>query len=397
MGYFRTDLRKTEADGYMKIAFISLMGGAPWGGSEALWNKTAMIALEQGHQVFISVYKWDKIHPKISELQDKGAIVNLRDRYNPSLPFLRKLTSYANNNLLKSSSDFKKLWNFKPDVVLINQGNNFDMLVHHYSLYEEIKKHQVPFFLLCHSHSQYGNIPDSKIYPRGREVFLNAKKVFFVSERQKKLTERVLCINLDNAVITWNPLNLKETRLIEWPKEKVIQFAVVGSLDSNKGHDTLFEVLSQHKWKGRDWHLNIYGEGYGKEYLIDLAEFFKISDRITFHGFVNDIVSVLRKNHILLIPSAGEGLPISLCEAMICGRPAVVTDVGGNTEMIYEGETGFIAEAPTVSSFAEAMERAWTNKNRWEEMAGESHKFASQKIDLESEKKLINILTGTVG
>ena len=372
------------------------MGGAQWGGSESLWSKTADLALEQGHQVFVSVYRWEAVHSKLIELKQRGAILHFRDRYDPALPFLRKLISYVNNNLLKSSSDFKNLWNFKSDVILINQGNNFDILVHHYSLYEEIKKHKAPFFLLCHSHSQYGNIPDSKIYPRGRKVFLNAKKVFFVSERQKKLTERALCAKLDNGVITWNPLNLNDSNLIEWPKEKIVQFAMVGSLDSNKGHDTLFEVLSQDYWKSRDWHLNIYGEGYGKEYLIDLSRFFNLTDRITFHGFVNDIVSVWQKNHILLIPSAGEGLPISLCEAMICGRPAVVTDVGGNTEMIKEGRTGFIASAPTVSSFAEAMERAWINKNRWEEMAGESHKFASQNIDFEPEKKLFNILSETI-
>ena len=376
----------------MRIAFISLMGGAPWGGSEALWSKTAWLALAQGNQVFISIFQFDKIHPKLSDLQEKGAIVDFRNRYNPALPFFRKLKSYVNNNLLKSSSDFKKLWNFKPDVILINQGNNFDILVHHYCLYEEIKKHQAPFSLVCHSHSQYGNIPDNKIYPRGREVFQKARNVFFVSERQKKLTERALCLKLDNAVITWNPLNLKELKFLEWPKDKIAQFAVVGSLDSNKGHDTLFEVLSQDNWKSRDWHLNIYGDGYGKEYLMDLSRFFNLTDRITFHGFVNDISEVWKKNHILLIPSAGEGLPISLCEAMICGRHAVVTDVGGNSEMIIGGETGFIASAPTVQSFSETLERAWSNMDKWEEIGKKASDLVLSKIDINPQKKILNYL-----
>ncbi|MDC1505577.1 glycosyltransferase [Winogradskyella sp.] len=71
---------------------------------------------------------------------------------------------------------------------------------------------------------------------------------------------------------------------------------------------------------------------------------------------------------MFLIPSDGEGLPISLIEAAISGRTAVVTDVGGNTEIIVDNETGFVACAPTPHSFSEALERAWKRKEEWEEM-----------------------------
>lgn len=368
------------------------MGGVPWGGSEALWSKTAELALEQGHKVFVSVYRWENIPAKITDLKNSGATIHLRDRYNPLLPFLKKLISYVKNKFLKSSDEYKDLWAFKPDVIFISQGNNFDLVVHHYKLYEEIRKRKIVYSLVCHNHSQFSAIPDKNIYPRGKKVFLNAKNVFFVSNRQKNLTERALCTRLNNAELTWNPLNLKEIECLDWPVNKTVQFAVVSSLDSNKGHDTLFEVLSDKKWAERDWYLNIYGEGPGKEYLIDLAKFFKIENKITFHGYVNNISEVWRQNHILLIPSAGEGLPISLCEAMICGRPAVVTDVGGNTEMITENETGFIASAPTVNSFSEALGKAWDSENEWEEMGRKSYDFALKNIDLNSERTLLNLL-----
>lgn len=376
----------------MKIAFISLMGGASWGGSEALWHKTAELALEQGHQVFASVYRWETIHDKINELMGKGATINFRNRYDPSLPFLGKLNSYIKCNLFKSSSEYRDLWKFRPDTIFINQGNNFDLLVHHYKLFEEVIRNKIPYSIICHNHPQYSAIPDKNIYPRGKEVFLKAKYVFFVSNRQKLLTERSLCTKLNNAVFSWNPLNLKEMRLLDWPVEKTIQFAVVASLDSNKGHDTLFDVLSQKEWQDREWQLNVYGKGVGKDYLHDLAKFFNIADKITFYGYVNNIAEVWKKNHILLIPSAGEGLPISLCEAMICGRPAVVTDVGGNTEMIRENETGFIAPAPTVSSFAEALEKAWRNRDEWEEMGKKAWEFISDKIKFNPHAQLLNLI-----
>ena len=55
-------------------------------------------------------------------------------------------------------------------------------------------------------------------------------------------------------------------------------------------------------------------------------------------------------------------MPLALVEAMLCGRTAVVTDVGGNAEWIEDGETGFVAEAATAKSFGAALkERGWPN------------------------------------
>jgi len=223
-------------------------------------------------------------------------------------------------------------------------------------------------------------------------VFLNAKNVVFVSQRQKNLTERSLCAKLDNAVFTWNPLNLKEVKYLRWSEDNVIQFAVVSALDANKGQDTLFEILSSKKWADRQWHLNLYGEGYGKKYLIDLASWYGIRNRVTLHGYVSDINKVWESNQILLCPSIGEGLPISLCEAMACGRPAVVTDVGGNSEVIEENETGFISPAPTVNSYSEALEKAWSHREEWEEMGKRAFDFALKNFNLKPEENLLEYI-----
>ena len=51
-------------------------------------------------------------------------------------------------------------------------------------------------------------------------------------------------------------------------------------------------------------------------------------------------------------------MPLSLVEAMLCRRPCIATDVGGNRELIRDGVNGFLAKAPTVESLDEAMNRA---------------------------------------
>ncbi len=53
---------------------------------------------------------------------------------------------------------------------------------------------------------------------------------------------------------------------------------------------------------------------------------------------------------------------------MSCGRPAVVTNVGGSAELCEDDVTGFLAAAPVVACMAEALERAWARRADWEQM-----------------------------
>ena len=379
----------------MRFGFVSLMSGQPWGGSEVLWSKTAHLAINNGHKVFISVYDWGKLHPEIKKLKDLGAIVQLRKRYNNENNLFNKVVNHFKNRVPWLDDSYTPIIKFKPDHLLISQGECFDISMHHYNLYNIINQNKISYSLVCNSHVQYSDIPHENIYPRAKVIFQGAKNIFFVSNRMKAMAERKLCTKIHNSIITWNPLNLLKINYIPWPNNSIIQFAIVGDIISGKGHDTLLECLSTDLWKIRNWHLNIYGKGYGENYLKDLAEFYGLTNRITLHGFVMDINEIWTKNNILLIPSSGEGLPISLIEAMICGRPAVVTEVGGNIEVITEDHTGYIAEAPSVLSFSKALGKAWINKDNWEQMGKNAYEYCIKNIDLNPEIKIINYILKT--
>lgn len=377
----------------MRVAFVSLMSGSQWGGSEALWHTAALYALQKGDHVFVSVYGWGSVHPKIKQLQDAGAIIFFRKRYNPSAGYFEKLKRFFSHRMPTANKDYQAIFNFNPSAVFISQGDSFDLAIHHLPLYHLLINNKISYSFVCHSHMQYGFIPPQSIYPGAVNIFENAKNVFFVSKRQWHLTERRLIKKLPNAKFTWNPLSFPiGAEPLRWPVTRVMQMAIVGNLDDMKGHDTAFEALASQEWKSRDWHLNIYGKGEGFTYLKDLAVYFNITEKITFHGQVADIREAWITNHILLIPSSGEGLPISLVEAMVCGRPAVVTDVGGNAEVIEEGISGFIAASPTVCAFTNALEKAWENKIHWQQMGEVAFKTVTKILDADPHKKIYDLL-----
>ena len=89
---------------------------------------------------------------------------------------------------------------------------------------------------------------------------------------------------------------------------------------------------------------------------------------MTFAGHVGDVAGIWRTHHALLLPSRYEGLPLALVEAMLCGRIGIVTDIAGNTEVLEDDVTGFVAASPTTGHLDDALERAWVRRDAWREM-----------------------------
>lgn len=378
-----------------KILFISTMCGFPWGGSEYLWAESAEQALKDGHEVFISLLDWSIPHPLVQSLQGHGAQLFPRPRIHTSSLFLRvikRISRYLTPfQKLSYQSYYKSAFDCDPDIICISQGGLCDGLFES-DLLDLLYSRSIPYIVICHLNS------DSFIFnDLTRKIVLNqldkAACVAFVSSQNLKLAERQLAFNLSKAKIVQNPVNLEKYDFEPFPNQGVVKFASVARLEiAYKGQDLLFEALSSTEWKERNWLCSFYGSGPDKIYLESLAQHYGIRNHIRFEGHVRDVRSIWSENHVLLLPSRSEGTPLCLIEAMLCGRPSVVTDVGGNSEWIEEFETGFVAEASTVKSLRSALERAWLAKDTWETMGISAHNYAVAKLDPAPGKSLLDEL-----
>jgi glycosyltransferase involved in cell wall biosynthesis len=153
------------------------------------------------------------------------------------------------------------------------------------------------------------------------QLYHQAKKVAFVSKHNLNLAERQIAERISNALVIQNPVNLADHNYISFPSQTKINIACVARLEiAFKGQELLFEALSSPEWHERNWQCNLYGSGPDEDYLRSLAIYYNINDRIHFQGHIPNVQSIWADNKILVLPSRGEGTPLALIEAMICGH-----------------------------------------------------------------------------
>jgi glycosyltransferase involved in cell wall biosynthesis len=252
-----------------------------------------------------------------------------------------------------------------------------------------------PYLIL--SQANFGEIPETTARRQAAAFYRSARRALFVSEDNLRATERQLIERLASARVIRNPININCLDPVPWPVDLPVRFASVARLDASaKGQDILFEVLNDRRWRDRDWHLSFYGTGDDEAYLQELSAFYCMDNRVTFHGQTEDVRKVWHTHHALVLPSRAEGTPLAMVEAMLCARPIIGTAVAGIPEWVRHGRSGFIADAPTVSSYALALETAWQRRTHWEKMGTHAREDALRLYDPAPGHTLLNILTETV-
>ena len=88
-----------------------------------------------------------------------------------------------------------------------------------------------------------------------------------------------------------------------------------------------------------------------------------------------------------------EGMPLALVEAMLCGRIAVVTNVGGITEWIDHNINGFIAAEANAESFNKAMQQAFDRIDDWKTIGKAAHEKAMKLYDPHAGKTLLHLIS----
>ena len=371
----------------MNITTISNVAGCSWAGSEELWLATAIAALQSGHHVTACLHGDLHSAESLKAFNKGGGDLISWSR----LPIARFEKA---RQALFPQFTAQRLGN--PDVLVISLGA-LQAMNYVPGLVDYLLKTPTPFVIICQFNSDA-----LAISPRERDVtrmvLERSYSVIFVSEQNRSLARRQYALELSSSQVILNPIRIKINSPLPWrvADDKQVVFGCVARFETLwKGQDLLLEVLATELWKSRNWKLKFFGDGPDLEHVKNYAQMLRMEDQVTFEGYVRDVQQIWAETDIMVLPSRGEGTPLAVLEAMMCGRPVVTTDVGGNLEVLEEGVTGWIADAATPRSFAQAMERAWGDQDDWPAMGVSAHQKALKLWDNPPANALLDILTKT--
>lgn len=360
----------------MRIGFYSTMSGMPWGGSEELWSRAARHLLQQGHEVCVNYKRRKQPVAQLAALEEAGAEVHLRSRVRVGRVVRKVMKAFRLGQL--PGKDWLK--QSRPDFVLISVGFHTDET----AIAPALRELKIPYGILVQSASPYHWIDGPRVEME-REAYAEANRCYFVSQQNQAIVETNLAVDLPESEIIDNPFQVSLDSAPAWPScDKSWKLACVARVHfQSKAQDLLLRVMRQPKWRSRPVEIHLWGsDGGSAQQAKELISLHGQQKQFFVHGFTESVEKIWRDHHALVLPSRFEGNALAMIEAMLCGRMPIVTDVGRVSQLVDDGQSGFVAPAATFELIDDALERAWQRRHEWQAMGARAATAIRQRHSL---------------
>ncbi|TDY11786.1 glycosyltransferase family 4 protein [Meridianimaribacter flavus] len=135
------------------------------------------------------------------------------------------------------------------------------------------------------------------------------------------------------------------------------QFIVASHLRQSKGIQDLLAALDQINSADLEGvSIDIYGEGPMENELKALSQQYKLQNIVSFKGSSANLPKLFRNYDYMIQPTYMECFSLSLLESLSANVPVITTQVGGNLELITDGDNGFVFQAGDVSALKQVLE-----------------------------------------
>lgn len=218
-----------------------------------------------------------------------------------------------------------------------------------------------------------------RLYERGMSLFTKAGITVSEGERAQILTEGLLpeakLHLIENGVVIPNVP-------VEAPTAAPYRVVSFSRFDYQKNSLFLIDILDALERRGRiqDFQFVIVGDGPDRSHIIATAHARGPVDALVCADATPEPHAFFAGALCYLSTSRWEGMPLAVLEAMAHGLPAVVTDVVGNRDAVWQGETGFLypegdaeAAAKALCRLADKPELRWKLSEQAREYVAHRH------------------------
>ena len=208
-------------------------------------------------------------------------------------------------------------------------------------------------------HSEHGYELDTlKSMPLRRRVFRScayrmADAVFTNSKDLREYHARQTWTSVNRIKVIYNGIDLRRFSSSAAARDSIrpqygfsrdtFVVASVGRLVAIKDHSTLLQSAATMAGQGIDIGVLLVGAGPERNALEEqVKNSTALNGRVVFSGDSANVPELLSTADVFVLSSRGEGMSNTLLEAMASGLPVAASRVGGNPEVVEEGQTAFL-------------------------------------------------------
>lgn len=211
-----------------------------------------------------------------------------------------------------------------------------------------------------------------------------------ISNATKQAVAEFEYISIDNIQTIYNgikPLTAVTTKTeklraeLKLPKDAKI-LGTVARLDPIKNHSMLLRAFSMVLEHAPNTYLVIVGDGEMRQTLELLANKLEIDTYVKFVGYKTNPTDYLDLFDLFVLSSLSEGTSMTLLEAMSLSKPCVVTNAGGNPEIVEHDISGLVVENDNPEAFADALIALLSDTQKQSIMAKNAKQIFDEKFDV---------------
>lgn len=280
-----------------------------------------------------------------------------------------KLIIIEKNGYLKTARKLREII-LKEKIDIVNASLFASMII---SVLASEKIH-IPVIWFFHSH-EYDIKLKSKFAFKYFAKKRSLKKILFVSkELFNYLSGKGYSFPDGKTDVLYNNYTVTDGKVLNRVDRNIITIGYIGRLIKLKRVEYLIELADYlKKEKINNFKIEIVGDGEAKNDLKRLTDKLNLNDFVVFTGFKKDVEECYEKFDIFALPSEEECLSISLIDAGVKGLPSVAFNVGGNSEIVINGRTGYLVN--NKSDFFERVKELMIDGDKRTNLGVNAYKY----------------------
>lgn len=314
-------------------------------------------------------------------IQQRATPIVIKAKKNPFL-VIKNTFAYALNLHVLRGGFNQIASNFEADFVVVNNKKSL-------SIIGNKREFKVIFF-------ERTWFAPSQVTVLARRLFSKVNYFFAVSNATKHALYAKGIARLDQIYLLPNAITLEKPYLpLTEPITKLRILNCGGYLRSKGLHNTLI-IAKKLKALGIDFEVDIVGVLYegslSANYLRELNVFIEensLQGNVFLHQDIKEMAPFYSKANLLIHPTSSEGLPRVVMEAMANSIPVIANAVGGVTDYILDGLTGFLAGFNDIDTYMQKILLLRTDIESYNFITHNAYKLIERSYNDEVQKENI--------